>query len=220
MDESQSNQLALKDIITLLMEKLDAQMGYTKALEERMNRMEKGVVEGLLNPLSEAQEEFEFNDWKETYGKPLERYEGATKAIEGDDFDIYREAYKGSRQLDDESQGEFIEKLTKNLEEQILALRNGLDLPPNTEVEIKSDSSGDVEVKVDGETVGENGEVVKDEEVVTESPVVAEKAAENEVAKDFNEKMNNPEKVEEVEEIGEDEELEKAFNKYKDSKWR
>lgn len=214
MDESQNNQIALKDIIMLLMEKLDAQMGYTRSIQERLDRIEKGVVEGLLNPLAEAQDEFEFNDWKETYGKPLERYEGATKAIEGDDFDIYREAYKGSRQLDDESQGEFIEKLTKNLEEQILALRNGLDLPPNTEVEIKSDSEGDVEVKVDGETVGEDGEVIKDEEVVTESPVVAEKAAENEVAKDFNEKMENPEEEDETLE------LEKISNKYKDSKWR
>jgi hypothetical protein len=214
MDESQNNQIALKDIIMLLMEKLDAQMGYTRSIQERLDRIEKGVVEGLLNPLAEAQDEFEFNDWKETYGKPLERYEGATKAIEGDDFDIYREAYKGSRQLDDESQGEFIEKLTKNLEEQILALRNGLDLPPNTEVEIKSDSEGDVEVKVDGETVGDNGEVIKDEEVVTESPVVAEKAAENEVAKDFNEKMENPEEEDETLE------LEKISNKYKDSKWR
>lgn len=213
MDESQNN-IALKDIIMLLMEKLDAQMGYTRSIQERLDRIEKGVVEGLLNPLAEAQDEFEFNDWKETYGKPLERYEGATKAIEGDDFDIYREAYKGSRQLDDESQGEFIEKLTKNLEEQILALRNGLDLPPNTEVEIKSDSEGDVEVKVDGETVGDNGEVIKDEEVVTESPVVAEKAAENEVAKDFNEKMENPEEEDETLE------LEKISNKYKDSKWR
>ena len=213
MDESQNN-IELKDIIMLLMEKLDAQMGYTRSIQERLDRIEKGVVEGLLNPLAEAQDEFEFNDWKETYGKPLERYEGATKAIEGDDFDIYREAYKGSRQLDDESQGEFIEKLTKNLEEQILALRNGLDLPPNTEVEIKSDSEGDVEVKVDGETVGEDGEVVKDEEVVTESPVVAEKAAENEVAKDFNEKMENPEEEDETLE------LEKISNKYKDSKWR
>lgn len=213
MDESQNN-IELKDIIMLLMEKLDAQMGYTRSIQERLDRIEKGVVEGLLNPLAEAQDEFEFNDWKETYGKPLERYEGATKAIEGDDFDIYREAYKGSRQLDDESQGEFIEKLTKNLEEQILALRNGLDLPPNTEVEIKSDSEGDVEVKVDGETVGEDGEVIKDEEVVTESPVVAEKAAENEVAKDFNEKMENPEEDDETLE------LEKISNKYKDSKWR
>lgn len=213
MDESQNN-IELKDIIMLLMEKLDAQMGYTRSIQERLDRIEKGVVEGLLNPLAEAQDEFEFNDWKETYGKPLERYEGATKAIEGDDFDIYREAYKGSRQLDDESQGEFIEKLTKNLEEQILALRNGLDLPPNTEVEIKSDSEGDVEVKVDGETVGEDGEVIKDEEVVTESPVVAEKAAENEVAKDFNEKMENPEEEDETLE------LEKISNKYKDSKWR
>jgi hypothetical protein len=213
MDESQNN-IELKDIIMLLMEKLDAQMGYTRSIQERLDRIEKGVVEGLLNPLAEAQDEFEFNDWKETYGKPLERYEGATKAIEGDDFDIYREAYKGSRQLDDESQGEFIEKLTKNLEEQILALRNGLDLPPNTEVEIKSDSEGDVEVKVDGETVGDNGEVIKDEEVVTESPVVAEKAAENEVAKDFNEKMENPEEEDETLE------LEKISNKYKDSKWR
>lgn len=213
MDESQNN-IELKDIIMLLMEKLDAQMGYTRSIQERLDRIEKGVVEGLLNPLAEAQDEFEFNDWKETYGKPLERYEGATKAIEGDDFDIYREAYKGSRQLDDESQGEFIEKLTKNLEEQILALRNGLDLPPNTEVEIKSDSEGDVEVKVDGETVREDGEVIKDEEVVTESPVVAEKAAENEVAKDFNEKMENPEEEDETLE------LEKISNKYKDSKWR
>lgn len=213
MDESQNN-IALKDIIMLLMEKLDAQMGYTKTLEERMDRMEKGVVEGLLNPLSEAQDEFEFNDWKETYGKPLKRYEGATKAIEGDDFDIYREAYKGSRQLDDESQEEFIEKLTENLEEQILVLRNGLDLPPNTEVEIKSDSKGDVKIKVDGETVGENGEVVKDEEVVTESPVVAEKSAENEVAKDFNEQMKNPEEDDETIELN------KISNKYKNSKWR
>ena len=217
MDESQNNQIALKDIIMLLMEKLDSQMDYTKNLQERLDRIEKGVVEGLLNPLSEAQDEFEFNDWKETYGKPLERYDKATKAIEGDDFDIYREAYKGSRQLDDESQEEFVQRLTENLEQQIAALRDGLNLPPNTEIEIKSDENGDVDVKVDGQPVEEAGETGgnETEQEPTEPPIVAEKRAENEVAEDFNEKMDNP-----PEDNAEDTELEQAFNKYKNSKWR
>lgn len=215
MDE---NQVALKDILMLLMEKLDAQMGMTRSLSDRMDRMEKGVVEGLLNPLSEAQDEFEFNDWKETYGKPLDRYANATKAIEGDDFDIYREAYNGSRQLDDESQEEFVQKLTENLEKQINALRDGLNLPPNTEVEIKSDDTGEVSVEVDGQPIdgSEPVEEVKTEEVeeVGESPVVAQKRAETEVAEDFNEQMENPKSEEETDEDAYDRELEEAYNKY------
>ncbi len=218
MDESQNNQIALKDIITLLMEKLDAQMGYTRSIQERLDRIEKGVVEGLLNPLAEAQDKFEFEDWKEAYGKPLERFEKATKAIEGGDFDIYRSAYDESRKLDDDSQEEFIQRLSENLEQQITALRNGLDLPPNTDIEIKSDNSGDVDVSVNGQSLEEagNSEPQQTEtEEVQESPLVAQKRAETEATKAFNEKLDNPSSDNEV-----DEELEQAFNKYKNSKWR
>lgn len=173
MDEAQE----IANLLKMLMEKVDN-------LEQQQEELKNTMYEQVLNPIKNASEEVEYQDFKDQYGQDLEPYADVVKKIEGDDnFDLYREAYNQHKARPDIETDAFVGEFTKVIENQIDRLRTTLGLSENDKVEVISDSEGEVSVEVNDSPVSPEGEEV---ETVSETEEVTEpKSGETEVKEDI-----------------------------------
>ena len=183
MDENELVEVlqSYKDAIGLLEEKFNAfseEISHVREeLQTRIDSLEDTVINGIINPAHEAAEKAAYDrdleDFKGRYAEKIDPYLDKIKAVEGDDFDIYKTAFDGYKEYKD-ANGEkaldevgYIDELLSGIASQLDKVK---ELISAENVEVKQDADGNTELKADGETVAE-GEKTETPEDTTEEPL-------------------------------------------------
>ena len=183
MDETELVEVlqSYKDAIGLLEEKFNAfseEIGHVREeLQTRIESLEDTVINGIINPAHEAAEKAAYDrdleDFKGRYSEKIDPYLDKIKAVEGDDFDIYKTAFDGYKEYKD-ANGEkaldevgYIDELLSGIASQLDKVK---ELISAENVEVKQDADGNTELKADGETVAEE-EKTETPEDTTEEPL-------------------------------------------------
>ena len=183
MDENELVEVlqSYKDAIGLLEEKFNAfseEIGHVREeLQARIESLEDTVINGIINPAHEAAEKAAYDrdleDFKGRYSEKIDPYLDKIKAVEGDDFDIYKTAFDGYKEYKDANGDKALDEVGY-VDELLSGIASQLDkvkeLINAENVEVKQDEDGNTEIVADGETVAE-GEKTETPEDTTEEPL-------------------------------------------------
>lgn len=172
MEDSRLNEIlaSYRDAINALIERVDSQDEMIKALMEKTDDLNHLVFDEVLTPAKQAFDEQIYNaglaDFTEKYGAPLEGYNEKLRPIEGEDFDVMKQAYDGYNAIEgDKPEAEvFIDELKKIVDEQLNEIRVAIGAPADAEITVTQDGeNGETTVEVDGEE-----QVIETEEVISD----------------------------------------------------
>ena len=194
MDENQLNEIlsSFRDAINALIERADAQDEMIKATREKAEGLEHMVFDEVINPAKEALDQYNYNtglqDFSSRYSDKLGGYNDKLRPIEGEGFDIMKEAYDGYNSIEGEKPDEamYIDELVKVVDKQLDDIRQAIGAPADAEVAVKQDENGETVVEVDGEEVS-------GDKSTEEKP--AESADEEVEVSDSDEEESDPEEL-------------------------
>lgn len=154
--------------------------------DKQINELRSVVYDEIINPANEyiagQEKEARFDDFNEKYGEKLRPFNEDLSALEGDDFDVVREAFDKYDDFEGDKMGEdeYVEALVEQLGDKLSSIKAALGVPEDTEIA--------VEQTEDGETVvtTEDGEVVASTEG---------EATEGEAPEEEGEAEDDPEEV-------------------------
>lgn len=184
MDENQLNEIlsSFRDAITALIERADAQDDMIKAIQEKTDSTERLIFDEVINPAKAEMEKQIYDagleDFSSRYSDKLGGYNDKLRPIEGEDFDIMKQAYDGYNSIEGEKPDEamYIDELVKVVDKQLDDIRQAIGAPADAEVAVKQDENGETVVEVDGEEVsGEESAEEKPAESVDEEVEVSDK---------------------------------------------
>lgn len=196
MDEQKLNEIltSYRDAINALIERIDAQDEMVKAVVEKVDGLDHLIFDEVINPAKEAMDqsiyETGLNDFGNRYKDKLESYNEKLRPIEGEDFDIVKQAYDGYNSIEGEKPDEamYVDELIKVVDKQLEDIRSAIGAPADAEVTV-SNEDGETKVKVDGKEVSEESVEEKPAESADES---AEEATE---VSDSDEEETDPEEL-------------------------
>lgn len=197
MDEQKLNEIltSYRDAINALIERMDAQDEMVKAVVEKVDGLDHLIFDEVINPAKEAMDqsiyETGLNDFGNRYKDKLASYNEKLRPIEGEDFDIVKQAYDGYNSIEGEKPDEamYVDELIKVVDKQLEDIRSAIGAPADAEVAVKQDGNGETVVEVDGKEVSEESVEEKPAESADES---AEEATE---VSDSDEEETNPEEL-------------------------
>lgn len=173
MEDTRLNEIlaSYRDAINALIERVDSQDEMIKALMEKSDDLNRLVFDEVLTPAKQALDEQIYNagltDFTEKYGSPLEGYNEKLRPIEGEDFDVMKQAYDGYNAIegDKPEANVFVDELKKVIDEQLNDIREAIGAPADAEVTVTQDGeTGETTVEVDGkEQELETEEVISDD---------------------------------------------------------
>lgn len=163
MDEMQLNEIlaSYRDAINALIERADAQDGMIQAVREKAESTERLIFDEVINPAKAEMEkqiyEAGLDDFSNKYGEKLNGYNDKLRPIEGEDFDIMKQAYDGYNSIEGEKPDEamYVDELVKAVDKQLDDIRAAIGAPANAEVEVKQDENGETTVEVDDQEIKE-----------------------------------------------------------------
>lgn len=156
---------------------------WKREVDEQIHDLRKTLFDDILAPAQEAMDaanrEKAYEEFSGRYSEKFAPYLDSAKAIEGDDFDLMREAFDNYNAIEGEKpdEAEYIEVLLGKVAEQVKAVKEALGAE---DIEIKQGEDGETEIKADGKEVdaadlenaaekdGEGGEENKGEEEINE----------------------------------------------------
>lgn len=196
MDEQKLNEIltSYRDAINALIERMDAQDEMVKAVVEKVDGLDHLIFDEVINPAKEAMDqsiyETGLNDFGSRYKDKLESYNEKLRPIEGEDFDIVKQAYDGYNSIEGEKPDEamYVDELIKVVDKQLEDIRTAIGAPADAEVTV-SNEDGETKVEVDGKEVSEESVEEKPAESADEP---AEEATE---ISDSDEEETNPEEL-------------------------
>ena len=169
---------------------------YRDQMDERVHDLESTLYDEIINPTNEYIEETNrnarFDDFNNKYGEQLGSYNDALKVLEGDDFDLTRAAfdrydsYEGEDRPDEEA---YVQALIEEVGNQLDAIKKGLGLPEDAEIEVKQTEDGETVVEVEDEGEGENEDIIASTE--GEEPTEEEPEDDPEEVAAFEEELKN-----------------------------
>ena len=169
---------------------------YRDQMDERVHDLESTLYDEIINPTNEYIEETNrnarFDDFNNKYGEQLGSYNDALKVLEGDDFDLTRAAfdrydnYEGEDRPEEEA---YVQALVEEVGNQLDAIKKGLGLPEDAEIEVKQTEDGETVVEVEDEGEGENEEIIASTE--GEEPMEEEPEDDPEEVAAFEEELKN-----------------------------
>ena len=188
MDEQKLNEIltSYRDAINALIERMDAQDEMVKAVVEKVDGLDHLIFDEVINPAREAMDQSIYenglNDFGNRYKDKLASYNEKLRPIEGEDFDIVKQAYDGYNSIEGEKPDEamYVDELIKVVDKQLEDIRSAIGAPANAEVTV-SNEDGETKVKVDGKEVSEKS--------------VEEKPAEATEVSDGDEEETDPEEL-------------------------
>ena len=197
MDENQLNEIlsSFRDAITALIERADAQDDMIKAIQEKTDSTERLIFDEVINPAKAEMEKQIYDagleDFSSRYSDKLGGYNDKLRSIEGEDFDIMKQAYDGYNSIEGEKPDEamYIDELIKVVDKQLDDIRQAIGAPADAEVAVKQNEDGETVVEVDDEKVSEESEEKKPAEAADEE---VEEAIE---VSDEDEEETNPEEL-------------------------
>lgn len=172
MNEMQLNEIlaSYRDAINALIERVDAQDGMIQAVREKAEGTERLIFDEVINPAKAEMEKQIYDagleDFTNKYGEKLNGYNDKLRPIEGEDFDIMKQAYDGYNSIEGEKPDEamYVDELVKVVDKQLDDIRAAIGAPANAEVAVKQDEDGETTVEVDGQEVKEVSEDSEDSE--------------------------------------------------------
>lgn len=195
-----------KQAIDMCMEKieyLDKMIeDFKEENDERVHALESTLYDEIINPTNEYIEETNrnarFDEFNSKYGDRLRPFNEPLSALEGEDFDIVRSAFDRY----DEFEGEkadmdtYVDRLVEEVGKQLEAIKKGLGLPEDAEIEVKQTEDGETVVEVEDEGHGDDEEIIastEDEEPMEdeEEPLDEEPEDDPEEVKAFEEELKN-----------------------------
>ena len=199
MDEMQLNEIlaSYRDAINALIERVDAQDGMIQAVREKAEGTERLIFDEVINPAKAEMEKQIYDagleDFTNRYGEKLNGYNDKLRPIEGEDFDIMKQAYDGYNSIEGEKPDEamYVDELVKTVDKQLDDIRAAIGAPANAEVAVKQDEDGETAVEVDGQEVKE---VSEDSEESEDSDKTEVKETEETEIKDSDEE-SDPEEL-------------------------
>ena len=170
MDEMQLNEIlaSYRDAINALIERVDAQDGMIQAVREKAEGTERLIFDEVINPAKAEMEKQIYNagleDFTNKYGEKLNGYNDKLRPIEGEDFDIMKQAYDGYNSIEGEKPDEamYVDELVKVVDKQLDSIRAAIGAPANAEVAVKQDEDGETTVEVDDQEIKEVSEDSED----------------------------------------------------------
>ena len=148
----------------------------TDELAERVDELDSVLFDGLIGPANEqiAQKEYDdaLSDFRCKFGEKLDKFDALAKAEEGEDFDLVKKAFDDYNDNDYPfSPSEYVDKRVEQFEEKAKALAEAAgavvkietETPSGETVEVEATPDGEVETKVEGETVEETEEKKEEE---------------------------------------------------------
>lgn len=154
-----------KNAIDILQERMNAiESEYSRIVEDvngRLDKLEKTFFEDILEPAQQAALEGEemrgIDDLRSRYAEAIDSYNNKLRPIEGEDFDLAREAYKGfndfNSSTDDKmEEADYMAALFEKVDEQLETIKGALGAETVT---AKVDENGDTKIVADGEDVTE-----------------------------------------------------------------
>lgn len=170
MDEMQLNEIlaSYRDAINALIERADAQDGMIQAVREKAESTERLIFDEVINPAKAEMEKQIYDagleDFTNKYGEKLNGYNDKLRPIEGEDFDIMKQAYDGYNSIEGEKPDEamYVDELVKVVDKQLDSIRAAIGAPANAEVAVKQDEDGETTVEVDGQEIKEVSEDSED----------------------------------------------------------
>lgn len=182
MDEMQLNEIltSYRDAINALIERADAQDGMIQAVREKAESTERLIFDEVINPAKAEMEQQIYNagleDFSNRYSEKLGGYNDKLRPIEGEDFDIMKQAYDGYNSIEGEKPDEalYIDELVKVVDKQLDDIRAAIGAPADAEVAVKQDEDGNTTVEVDGDEVKAEDSEPKDGEEIEEKEIVDE----------------------------------------------
>ena len=204
MDEMQLNEIlaSYRDAINALIERADAQDGMIQAVREKAEGTERLIFDEVINPAKAEMEKQIYNagleDFTNKYGEKLNGYNDKLRPIEGEDFDIMKQAYDGYNSIEGEKpdEAEYIDELVKVVDKQLDDIRAAIGVPANAEVAVKQDEDGETSVEVDGQEVKEVSEDSED----SDKPEVKETEETEETEIKDSDEESDPEELAALEE--------------------
>lgn len=195
-----------KQAIDMCMEKieyLDKMIeDFKEENDERIHALESTLYDEIINPTNEYIEETNrnarFDEFNSKYGDRLRPFNEPLSALEGEDFDIVRSAFDRY----DEFEGEkadmdtYVDRLVEEVGKQLEAIKKGLGLPEDAEIEVKQTEDGETVVEVEDEGHGDDEEIIastEDEEPMEDEgePLEEEPEDDPEEVKAFEEELKN-----------------------------
>lgn len=193
MEDTRLNEIlaSYRDAINALIERVDSQDEMIKALMEKSDDLNRLIFDEVLTPAKQALDEQIYNaglaDFTEKYGSPLEGYNEKLRPIEGEDFDVMKQAYDGYNAIegDKPEANVFVDELKKVIDEQLNSIREAIGAPADAEVTVTQDGkTGETTVEVDGKKQElETEEVISDDDMEEESDPEEMAAYEKELEK-------------------------------------
>ena len=207
MDEMQLNEIlaSYRDAINALIERVDAQDGMIQAVREKAENTEHLIFDEVINPAKAEMEKQIYDagleDFTNKYGEKLNGYNDKLRPIEGEDFDIMKQAYDGYNSIEGEKPDEamYVDELVKVVDKQLDDIRAAIGAPANAEVAVKQDEDGETTVEVDGQEVKEVSEDSEDSEDSDKTEVKETEETEETEIKDSDEE-SDPEELAALEE--------------------
>lgn len=197
MDEMQLNEIlsSYRDAINALIERADAQDEMVKAVKNQCDELNHIIFDEVINPATEAMNQAKYDqdlsEFGARYADKFDGYNDKLRPIEGDEFDIVKQAYDGYNEMENKpDEGMYVEELIKQVDSQLDTIREKLGVAPDAKVEVVDEGDGEPEVKVDGQPV--EGEAAQAEEAPEEAPAEDVEVTENE-------ETSNPEELEALE---------------------
>ena len=193
MEDTRLNEIlaSYRDAINALIERVDSQDEMIKVLMEKSDDLNRLVFDEVLTPAKQALDEQIYNaglaDFTEKYGSPLEGYNEKLRPIEGEDFDVMKQAYDGYNAIEGykPEANVFVDELKKVIDEQLNSIREAIGAPADAEVTVTQDGeTGETTVEVDGKKQElETEEVISDDDMEEESDPEEMAAYEKELEK-------------------------------------
>ena len=193
-----------KQAIDMCMEKIDYLdkmiENFKEENDERVHEIESTLYDEIINPTKEYIEEAEktarFNEFDSKYGDKLRPFNEPLSVLEGDDFDIVRSAFDKYDSYEGEKadQDTYVEKIIEEVGKQLDAIKKGLGLPEDAEIEVKQTEDGETVVEVEDEDHGDDEEIIastEDEGSDEEEPLDEEPEDDPEEVKAFEEELRN-----------------------------
>lgn len=143
--------------------------------DKQINKLRSAVYDEIINPANEyiagQEKEARFDDFNEKYGEKLRPFNEDLSALEGDDFDVVREAFDKYDDFEGDKMGEdeYVEALVEQLGDKLSSIKAALGVPEDTEIAVEQTEDGKTVVTTeDGGVVASTEDEAPEEEVVDE----------------------------------------------------
>ena len=164
---------------------------------EKLNSLETTVFDEIINPANEYIEETNknarFDEFNSKYGDKFGDFAEPLKALEGDDYDVVREAFNQYDDFEGEKPDEdaYVEALVGELQNKLGQIKSSLGIPEDEEIAVEeTEDGGAVVTTEDGDVVASTEE---GEEEVVEEP--EEEPEVEEITDDEEAEEDDPEEV-------------------------